>query len=86
MIDVKNLIGGGALKAFMTTIAEGEEHPDTKTTIGVSKYLLVFPTLKKSMGLEVRITAHHDRPTAYDARLTALTHNEEQIMRELYSR
>ena len=76
-------IGVGRLRAFMTALTEGETQ-DGATSIGCSKYLIFFPVLQRTLGLEIKIIATPGKPTQYKARTTELSNNQDAIARELY--
>jgi hypothetical protein len=73
----------GALKPLLTVLAEGETH-DGVTTVGTSKYLIFFPVLQRTMGLEVKTIAS-PAGTRFETRTTNLEKFADTIMRELYS-
>lgn len=80
------IAGGGRLGAYLRTVSEGEL-PVTKkgVNVGVSKYVIFFPTIQRVMGLEVTITARQGKATAYTARLTEMSQSHEVVMRQLYN-
>lgn len=87
-VVLSGLIGGAAgaterLPASLQQLPEGESH-EGKTTIGRSRYLLMFPTLRTTVGLSFKIVAVEGSHTQYDLRATVPSNNPEQIMAELY--
>lgn len=76
-------IGAGRLQAFMTVLTEGEIQDGT-TSIGCSKYLIFFPVLRRTLGLEIKIIAAPGKPTQYKVRTTELSNNQDAIAGQLY--
>lgn len=74
---------GGKLPVGLQTLAEGETY-EGGTTVGTSKYLLMWPTIKKTVGLDFKITATRGGVTLYELRATSVCNNPHQIMGELY--
>lgn len=75
--------GGDKFPVGLQMLPEGETYSDG-TTIGRSKYLLMWPTIRKTVGLDFKITATRGRETLYELRATSVCNDPAQIMAELY--
>lgn len=88
-LKLRNLMAGtNALQPQIGIIAEGEERKTSGERVQTSRYIVMLPTISRSLGLSVRLTTRGwfgpTRRERCEAWVTSVTREPDTIMREMY--